>query len=633
MRRRLLLLLAVVAALASGASIARGGSSPQTAPQLTPIGRLSFPERGFLVGLPRHLSLGPANVRVWENGKAVADPSFVPVSQAKQRLGLLLVIDASNSMRGRPLADAFAAARGFVDQVGSSERIGVLTFNPSSRLLLTPTQDPAKLAAALRRLPPTAEGTHIYDALTGALAVLHAQKLAAGAIVLLSDGADTGSQTTSAHVLAQARAEHVRIFTVGLRSSAFQSRPLRALAAGSGAAYSEASSSAQLKAIYDAIGSKLASEYLLRYHSQAKPGEQVTVRVQVLGVGATSYSYTAEKPQAVAPFHRSLWQRFWAWHGSFVVIGLLVMTLVFAAAFALLHSPPSNLRKRLAEFVSIPGMAAAPSEEAPPARRRLLPSKLLPAQTERALARSRRWARFKEELEIAEIKLSPEQIVLATLLVTIFVFALLLLVLPVFSIFTLCVPLVAHNLCRRRLLQVRERFAEQLPDNLQVLASALRAGHSFIGALAVVAADAEPPARREFQRVVADEQLGVPIEVSLREVARRMDSADLEQVALVAELQRQAGGNMAEVLDRVVETIRSRFDLRRLVKTLTAQGRMARWIVSLLPVGLAAFVSMVNPGYMQPLFGSTGGQVAVAFAAAMVIAGSLVIKRIVNIKV
>jgi tight adherence protein B len=112
-----------------------------------------------------------------------------------------------------------------------------------------------------------------------------------------------------------------------------------------------------------------------------------------------------------------------------------------------------------------------------------------------------------------------------------------------------------------------------------------------------------------------------------------MASTELEQVGLLAELQRESGGNMAEVLDTVVETIRERFDLRRLVKTLTAQGRMARWILTLLPVFLAIVISLLNPAYMAPLFSTKSGQVLVALAVVMVVAGSLVIKRIVNIKV
>jgi tight adherence protein B len=166
-----------------------------------------------------------------------------------------------------------------------------------------------------------------------------------------------------------------------------------------------------------------------------------------------------------------------------------------------------------------------------------------------------------------------------------------------------------------------------------VLSSALRAGHSFVGALSVVVNDAPEPAKTEFSRVVADEQLGVPIEDALRVVVERMDNRELEQVALVASMQRESGGNTAEVLDRVTETIRERFELRRNVKTLTAQGRMSRWVLTALPISLFAFISLVNPTYMHVLTQSVAGKVLLVLAAISVTAGSLIIKRIVDIKV
>ena len=139
--------------------------------------------------------------------------------------------------------------------------------------------------------------------------------------------------------------------------------------------------------------------------------------------------------------------------------------------------------------------------------------------------------------------------------------------------------------------------------------------------------------RSEKQRVIADEQLGVSLEDSLGVVSRRMDNRDLEQVALVAELQREAGTNSAEVVDRVAETIRERFELRRLVSTLTVQGRMSRWIVSAIPVVIVLLLQLIDPHYLHPLVAHTGGKIALGFAIAMVVAGSLVIKKIVDIEV
>jgi tight adherence protein B len=179
----------------------------------------------------------------------------------------------------------------------------------------------------------------------------------------------------------------------------------------------------------------------------------------------------------------------------------------------------------------------------------------------------------------------------------------------------------------------RKAFSEQLPDMLQIVSAALRAGQSFAGSLAVVVESAGEPMRSEMQTVVADEQLGVPLDKAMAVVVRRMASRDLEQIALVAELQREAGGNAAEVIDRVAETVRERFELRRLINTLTIQGRMSRWIVTALPVALIVLVSLINPHYLTPLTSHLLGKVAIVFAVLLVIGGSLVIKKIVDIKV
>jgi tight adherence protein B len=148
-----------------------------------------------------------------------------------------------------------------------------------------------------------------------------------------------------------------------------------------------------------------------------------------------------------------------------------------------------------------------------------------------------------------------------------------------------------------------------------------------------VVEDSPEPAKSEFRRVIADEQLGVPLQDAIEVVAVRMDSTDLRQVGLVAALQHETGGNTAEVLDRVAETVRERFELRRLVRTLTAQGRLSRWILTGLPVFLLLIISLLNPDYISPLYTHTGGRLLLIVAAVMVTSGSLVIRRIINIKV
>lgn len=112
-----------------------------------------------------------------------------------------------------------------------------------------------------------------------------------------------------------------------------------------------------------------------------------------------------------------------------------------------------------------------------------------------------------------------------------------------------------------------------------------------------------------------------------------MNSREVLQIALIAQIQREAGGNIAEVLDRITESLRQSAELRRMVKALTAQGRMSRWVVTALPLGLLLLISVLNPTYAKPLFTTTLGLLMLLFAGVMMSMGSLAIGKIVNFRV
>ena len=179
----------------------------------------------------------------------------------------------------------------------------------------------------------------------------------------------------------------------------------------------------------------------------------------------------------------------------------------------------------------------------------------------------------------------------------------------------------------------RRLFADQLADNLQVVASAMRSGQTFIGALSAVVDDAPEPSKRELRRAVLDEQIGIPLADALGNVTERMQSEDFQHVAIVAALQRETGGNTAEIIDLVAETVRERIEIRRMVRGLTAQGRLSGSVLALMPVFLLIFISLINPSYVHPMFHTTTGLIALAFGGVLVISGGLVIRKIVSIEV
>ena len=253
----------------------------------------------------------------------------------------------------------------------------------------------------------------------------------------------------------------------------------------------------------------------------------------------------------------------------------------------------------------------------------------------RKIARSPFLTRLRIEMEVADINLGIEQLAVLTVVVAILVGWLLDASThsPVAALLALLVPFAAQGVIKMLAGRQRRAFSEQLPDNLQVVASAMRSGSSFVGALKAVIEDAPEPSRRELRRAVTDEQLGIPLAEALNQVTERMQSEDFQHVAIVAALQRETGGNTAEVIELVADTVRERIEIRRMVRSLTAQGRLSGGILSLLPVGLLMFISILNPSYVHPLFHTTMGLVALGIGLGLVVCGGLVIKKIVDIEV
>jgi tight adherence protein B len=163
--------------------------------------------------------------------------------------------------------------------------------------------------------------------------------------------------------------------------------------------------------------------------------------------------------------------------------------------------------------------------------------------------------------------------------------------------------LFVNNVASRQ----RKKFETQLPDTLNLLATSLRAGYSLLQAVEAVGEEAPDPTRREFGRAMAEIRLGRPMDDALADIATRMDSIDFEWTVLAIEIQREVGGNLAEVLQTTSETMVQRNRLRREMKALTAEGRISAIVLSLLPIGLFLFIFLTNPDYMEPLITSTIG--------------------------
>ena len=254
---------------------------------------------------------------------------------------------------------------------------------------------------------------------------------------------------------------------------------------------------------------------------------------------------------------------------------------------------------------------------------------------QKRVGRLRSWQAFETDVELAGFRLSALAIAGWTIVGGIVAGIAAAIYFKSFAGFLVvfAAPFVTRFLVTRKVRKTRDRFQEQLADNLDVLAGAMRTGHAIMGALSVMVESADEPSKTEFHRVLQDEQLGVPLDEALMVMARRMQSYDAEQVAMVMRLQREAGGNTAEVLDRVAETIRGRMELKRLVDVLTAQAKISRWILTALPIFVLIMLMMSGGDYLDPMFGSTAGIIALIFGGVLVTIGSLWIKKIAKVDV
>jgi tight adherence protein B len=178
-----------------------------------------------------------------------------------------------------------------------------------------------------------------------------------------------------------------------------------------------------------------------------------------------------------------------------------------------------------------------------------------------------------------------------------------------------------------------ERMHEQLPDILMILASSLRAGHSFLQALDMVAKEVGEPASVEFSRVVAEIRLGRELDDALNAMADRIGSDDLHWAVLAVNIQRQVGGNLAEVLDTVAETVRERDWIRRQVRVLSAEGRLSISILIVLPFLIGLYIAIVNPSYVSLLFSDPRGLVMLAVGGILMGIGIVWMRKVVEIDV
>jgi tight adherence protein B len=591
------------------------------------------------------------------DGQQVQDVRATPLQEqqgASGKLAVFLAVDTSGSMLDNNNIDtARSAAANFAGQMRPGTRMGVISFaNAPPEVTQNLTEDARLVRTAIQglRVEDPQGDTALYDALVLASRQLKDQPGQRNLFVL-SDGRHEGTPTTLQQAIAAAKAAKVKVFTVGLE---VPGRPqdqvaLQKLAEETGGE-TVRTTGENLEALFGTLGRNLASQYVVDLELPPGVGSEVDFRLTVQANGAEGVYHNerflvgTQASPATVPVPAELpsapaLSRLEGSQGRYIVAvagfaAILLVCLLLFGPGSTSTRPYRALRQRLSPYSLTPAIsddrarvtAFGSSEWAGRAT----------AMAETLVRRGNLEETFLDRLEAAGLNMRVAEFVLISL-GSAFIPPLLMLILTrnfLLSVLMVLLGTVGPFLWLAVLASRRQaKFDEQLPSTLQLLSGALQAGHSLQQAVDTVVHEAGDPIAAEFQRVLTEARLGRPLEEAFEAMAKRTRSVDFEWTVMAIRLQRQVGGNLAEVLSTVSQTIRDRYSLKRQIRALSAEGRLSSLILSILPVLLFAALLVFNPLFLRPLFTTRLGIMMMAGSVVLMIFGVFWLKKITEIKV
>jgi tight adherence protein B len=392
-----------------------------------------------------------------------------------------------------------------------------------------------------------------------------------------------------------------------------------------------------LSRIYRSIGRELRRTWRVRYLTTARPGDKLELRASVGRLGSDertmnvpsrygSGSADNGKPSPLLP------DAVYGKAGDLLFTLLAALLVLAAGILAASTLRGSWLKRRLAAHVEPSRRRAAKHRTR---RDRLSMLTGLFRLTEKTFAHRSQWRSLELLLERADLPLRTVEF--AWLLIgSSFVLGVLaalvgggaIAILACFVVGGLVPYVVVWTKARRRM----RAFEDQLPDLLITMAASLKAGHSFKQGIQSVVDEGQDPAAKELRRVLTDTQLGRPMEAALHETTERIGSKNFSFVITAVNIQRQVGGSLAGLFDMVADTVRDRQQFARKIRSLTAMGRAAAYVLVGLPFFIALALTAMNPTYMDPLFHSHTGHMLMLLGLTMMAFGSLILKKIVSFK-
>lgn len=579
------------------------------------------------------------------------DPSVESASDSNDiTQTTLLIMDTSDSMnQDDKLAGAQDAAKQFIAAVPPEVEVGLVTFASAAELQVDPTTDRDDLVDAIDGLT-TARKTLLYDAVV--LAADELEGVDVGSALLLSDGADRGSSATLGQATKAAESSGARFDVVSFGESTEQIGALTDIASATDGIVYEATDTATLIDAFDEAASSISNRLVLTAdlpEGFAESSATISVTVSVDGEAITDQAFVSLAPgdapvpadielsPAAEPGPLATMSGNVIWV-AVIAVGIALLILLYVAMTSATdpeRGRSSGVRRRLSIYTLAGRQPVKEQESTVLGDTQVARSAVQFAG--RVVAQRDFEFRLGARLESAAVPLKPAEWLLIHVGITLGMGLLLFLLTSGRVIVTLMAmffgALIPWLYLKRKASQRRKAFLAALPDTLQLMAGSLAAGYSMPQAVDTVVREGKPPISTEFNRALVETRLGVELEDALDGIADRMQSVDFTWVVMAIRIQREVGGNLAEVLSTVSATLRERERLRRQVQVLSAEGRLSAWILAMLPVAFALYMVIARPEYLEPLVTTAIGWALVAGGLLLLAVGGLWLRKVVKVEV
>jgi len=607
-----------------------------------------YPTVSFLLSLAdgeaTHLPLlSDKDCLLYENGKTISGISIEPVLKKQEPMAVVLVIDTSGSMKGKPLDDAKAAAKNFLQLMQTEDEVAIVAFGSKPQTLSNPTTDKNALGAGIDTLAAQGE-TALYDAIVSGFDVLSQTARTNKNLIVISDGKDTVSANSMDVVSNRAKELNIPIFGVGLQSPEFDSAALQSICLNSGGELLLTPDSGALSSLFSRLAKYLHNQYRITYKSGRSSAKQLRINLAVKVSGRFAHAQTVlpnpnplSKPSAGQP-RKSPGKLPRYVEPSYLLLGaiplsFLTVSLLVFAVLSTFFTRNESVREQLKFYDTV-----WQKSHRRPAIDSLADSRL----KDNILKVVDFFARPGGFTDLIQLKLEQAGLPLRPLEVIFFHFMFTLTLGILGSIFAkgaglilmvatgAALPiLVLSVIIERR----RALFHEQLPDTLTMIAGSLKAGYSFMQAISAAVDESSPPMSSELGRVLAEARLGLPLEEALEKMAQRVQEQNFTWTVMAINIQREVGGNLAELMEVLAETIRDRDRVGRQIKILTAEGKLSAIILVVLPFVEALILFRLAPGQMSLLVTTQAGLVILSLGLTFLLLGGIWLKRIVTIEV